>query len=493
MFSDIKAVTKHFFIYGMGSILGRIASFILLPLYTHYLSTSEYGTLDLLELTTYIIGMFLAAGISHSLLRFYYDSEDPERRKLVVSTSLISISVVSLLGFVILSLSASSISELVFKNQDYITLFRLVFLSLMFSLISEIPLSLFRAQQRSVLYTIISLIRLVLTLSLNILFIVGFKWGIKGIILSSLCIQALSGVVLTSMILKQVGLKFSVPIFKEMLKYGIPLIPEGAGYFVLNFADRFILQRFTNLSEVGLYSLGYKFGMIISPMITDPFLSIWRPKMFETSKREDAKNLYSVMFTYFMFVEIFAGLFISILIIDALKIISSPEFYSCYKIVPLISFSYILMAGYFFVQMGLLQRKKTKHVAYIVLVAAGINVGLNLLLVPRLGMWGSAISTILSFIVLFIFNYAVSNTIYYIKYQYLRLAKMLVLAVSLYFLASAINIDSFILSISTRTIIALSFPLLLYVLRFYTPEEIQKIKNIIARVLNSFRSKGKAK
>jgi O-antigen/teichoic acid export membrane protein len=290
-----------------------------------------------------------------------------------------------------------------------------------------------------------------------------------------------------------VGLRFSTPIFKEMLRYGLPLIPEGVGYFILNFADRFILQRFTNLSEVGLYSLGYKFGMIISPMITEPFLSIWRPKMFETAHNKNAKDLYSVMFTYFMFVEIFAGLFISILIIDALKIISSPEYYGCYKIVPLIAFSYILSAGYSFVQMGLLQRKKTKHVAYIVLVAAGLNMGLNLLLIPRLGMWGAAISTILSFLVLFIFNYAVSNKIYYIRYQYLRLAKMLVLAVLLYFLAAAIKIDSFILSISTRTVIALSFPLLLYVLRFYTAEEIQKFKNIITRVLGSLKAKEEAK
>ena len=89
MFEEVKSVTKHFLVYGVGNVLSKIAGFILIPVYTHYLATSEYGTLELLELTTYVVGMFLAVGISESVMRFYYDSDEPDKRLEVVSTALL--------------------------------------------------------------------------------------------------------------------------------------------------------------------------------------------------------------------------------------------------------------------------------------------------------------------------------------------------------------------------------------------------------------------
>ena len=491
MFDDIKSVAKHFMIYGMGSILGRIAGFILLPLYTHYLSTSEYGTLELLELTTYIVGMFMAAGISHSLLRFYYDTDVPEEKDIVASTALISIWVFSTLGFIILALTSNTISNLVFSSNDYTELFRLVFLGMMFSLIGEIPLSLFRAQQKSTLYTVISLIKLIINLCLNIVLIVKYDMGIRGIIISSLTTHALTCIVFSIYTIKKTGLHFSYPKFKEMLIYGLPLIPEGVGQFVLIFVDRFILQRFTTLSNVGIYSLGYKFGMIISPMITDPFLSIWRPKMFELANKENAKNFFETMFTYFIFIQIYFGLSISVLIIDALKIISNPEYYSAYKIVPFISFSYILSGAYYFMQMGLLLKKKTKHFTYIVLVIAAINTGLNFLLIPIIGIWGAVFSTTISYLLLVIFIYVISSKIYYLKYQYLRIFKLFAAAAIIYLLAYYIKIDSLVVSVSIKILLLVSYPFILYIMGFYISEEINKLKVIYSKIILTIKNRKK--
>jgi O-antigen/teichoic acid export membrane protein len=487
MFDEMKSVAKHFLVYGLGNILSKIVGFILIPVYTHYLTTSQYGTLELLELTTYIAGMFLALGISQSVMRFYYDSEDPQKRQEVVSTALFSIWVVSLFAVIWFLLFSPQVSFLVFKSSDYTGLFRIVFLTMMFSLASEIPLSFIRAQQRSVLYTVISLCRLILSLGLNILFIMGFGWGVQGIILSGLITNGISSLYLSFYTIKQVGISFSLGKLKEMIKYGLPYIPGGAGMFVLNFLDRFFLQRFTSLSEVGIYSLGYKFGMIINPLVTDPFFAIWRPKMFELAKREDAKDIYSLMFTYFLFLEIFLGLGISVLIKDVLRIISSPEYHNAYKVVPLILLSYILWGGYFHMQVGILLKKKTQHIAYIIGMSALSNLLLNILLIPRLGIWGAALSTLVSFGIMFILNYFVSNWIYYVKYQFARLFKLLTLAVVLYLVSLQVNMNSLFWSLVVKTVLVLSFPFLLFLLRFYTPKEIQKIKEILSQAGKSLR------
>jgi O-antigen/teichoic acid export membrane protein len=481
MFEEMKSVGKHFLVYGIGNILSRIVSFILIPLYTYYLTTSEYGTLELLELTTYIAGMFLALGISQSVMRFYYDSEEPKKRQEVVSTALLSIWAISLGGICWFILFSPSISILVFKSVNNAGLFRLIFLTMALSLANEIPLSFIRAQQKSLLFTAISVSRLTLSLGLNILFIAGFGWGIRGIILSGVINQGIASIFLSAYTLKQTGISFSWVSLKEMMNYGLPYIPGGLGMFVLNFADRFFLQRFTSLSEVGIYSLGYKFGMVINPLVTDPFFSIWRPKMFEFAKREDAKDIYSVMLTYFLFLEIFLALGISVLIKDVLVIISSPEYRSAYKVVPLILLSYILWGGYFHMQVGILLEKKTKNIAYIVIISALSNLLLNYLLIRWIGMWGAALATLTSFGIMFLLNYVISSRIYYVRYEFGRIFKLLALAVVLYLVSLGINTYSLFSSLFVETILVLSFPFCLFFLRFFTPPEIRKIKEIVSK------------
>jgi len=482
MFEEIRSVGKHFLIYGFGNILSRIVSFLLIPLYTHYLTTSQYGTLELLELTTYIAGMFLALGISQSVMRFYYDSDDPGKRHEVVSTALLSIWVIALFGMSWLVLFSPGISILVFKTIDNAGLFRLIFITFAFSLSNEIPFSFIRAQQKSILFTVISVSKLTLTVVLNILFIVGFKWGVRGIILSGVISNGISGILLTAYTIKQTGIHFSWTRLKEMIRYGFPYIPGGVGMFVLNFADRFFLQRFASLSEVGIYSLGYKFGTIINGLVMDPFFSIWRPKMFELAKKEEAKDIYSVMLTYFLFLEIFVALGISVLIKDVITAISDPAYHAAYKVVPLILLSYILWGGYFHVQVGILLSKKTKNIAYIVAVSALSNLIMNYILIPRMGMWGAALATLVSFAIMFILNYLISMRIYYVKYELVRIVKLFGLALVIYLVSLTMKANSLFILLFMKTILVLCFPFVLFFLQFYTPREISKIKEIAPTV-----------
>ena len=487
MFEEVKSVTKHFLVYGVGNVLSKIAGFILIPVYTHYLATSEYGTLELLELTTYVVGMFLAVGISESVMRFYYDSDEPDKRLEVVSTALLWIWGVSLFGVVWLLLLSADISLLVFNNSGNADLFRLIFLSMTFGLVSEIPLSFIRAQQKSLLFTAISVSRLIVNVGLNVLFIVGFGWGIRGIILSGLITHGLIGVLLSVYVFRLTGFSFSVAKLKNMVKYGIPYIPSGLGMFVIHFVDRFLLQRFTSLSEVGIYSLGYKFGMMLNPLVNEPFFSIWKPKMFELAEKEDARKIYSVMFTYFLFIEIFLALGISILMKDVLVIISAPAYHGAYKVVPLILLSYVLWGSFLQVEIGILLKKKTRYIAYVVAVSAGVNLALNFFLIPRIGIWGAAFSTLASFGITTVLTYVISNRIYRVQYQFARIFKLLALALVLYLASLGISTDSVLSSILVKSLLVLSFPFCLLLLRFYTAPELRKIKEILSRTARSFR------
>jgi O-antigen/teichoic acid export membrane protein len=269
----------------------------------------------------------------------------------------------------------------------------------------------------------------------------------------------------------------------------LPFIPSGIGLFAMNFADRFFLQRFTGLSEVGIYSLGYKFGMILNPLITSPYQTIFRPKMFELSKRDDAKEINSLLFTYFMFIEVFAGLGIAVLIKDALIFISDPAYHSAYTVVPFVVLSYIFNAAYIHAQVGLLITKTTKYVAYIVATSALSNLALNFLLIRHIGMWGAVIATVFSFGLMYGLTLFLSRKVYHVSYQWFRVAKIFALAGAMYWVSLKISFDSATLSLLLKTAFVLTFPLWLFVLRFYTPKETGKMKELASQAAKSFQQK----
>jgi len=489
MFGIIKSVAKHTIIYGVSDMLSRMVGFLMIPLYTHYLTPSDYGTLELLDLTTYVVALFLAMGISQSVVRFYYEYEDVEKKKQVISVALITIWTASVIALAFLTIFAKQISIVVFRSPDYFRLFNIIFVTLVIGLSNEIPLTVMRIEQKSVLFVSISLTKLVLTLSLNILFIVKFKMGVLGILVSGLISASIAGLFLLIYTLRRVKLSYSFSLLSNMLKYSLPLMWSWFGMFVLNYGDRFLLQRLTTLSDVGIYSLAYKFGILPNVLILSPFLMIWAPKRFDLLKEPNAQSIYSVIFTYFMFLELYIGLGIGVLIKDVLKIVADPSFHQAYQYVILIVMAYIIYGAYIYVQFGIHVEKRTKHLAFATLIGAGINVLANFLLIPRINVWGAALSTFIAFTFLLIYIYVPSQKLYHVPYEIARLVKMTVVAAVLYVIAHFINPENIVLSLIVKFSIAFSFPLVLYLTRFYTSRELAKLSEIRKQVCNLFKAK----
>lgn len=491
MFDVVKSVARHFFVYGLGRMLGRVVSFLLIPFYTHYLLPSDYGTLEMIEVTVYLVGTFLGAGLTHATLRYYFESEEDSYRRTVVSTALLSVLFVCFVLGGALALISPTVSTLVFESQEYGGLLRLAVISLTATVVAETPLVFIRAREKSVLYTIISLLRMIANLSLNILFIAKYGMGVRGVILGGLLTEAALGLSLSVYTIKSVGISFSRDRLKEMLWYGLPYIPGGFVISILLVTDRFVLQRFTDLTQVGLYALGYKFGLVIGAMVTDPFFLIWRPKMFEIAKRDDASEIYGRMLTYFLFLELFVALGISAGVKDVIAIMADPKYHSAYQITPLIVLAYIMGGTYNHAQVGILVAKKTKYILYIQIVGAIAGIGLNLALVPFIGAWGAASATFFAWSLLTFLAYRISQRFLHVDFEFGRIAKMLAVALALYWVSLHLDVSSNIyLNLSLKLLLAATFPLALIAVRFYEPVETVKIREIMASAWSRMRRRG---
>lgn len=471
MISDFKQVLKNSAVAGIGNIVGKAAAFLMIPVYTTYLTPQEYGIAELLDLTSIVIGLVLGFGLTAATLRFYFEYQDQPTRNAVVSTALIASGVAMLVTVLAVSAFSTDISRLVFKTPEYHAYVTISLWNLFLSATIEVPIALLRAQQRMVFFTGVSITRLVSSLSLNILFIVYFDWKIWGLLYSTFFTSASIGLFLTARTLWVVGCRFSPRLLKSMLAYGLPYVPETIGMFILHSSDRLFLQEYGTLAQVGIYSLAYRFGMALHLLLHSPFWMVWGAKRFELIRHPGREALFGHVLTYFVYCHVFAGLALSLLAQDILQLVAAPQFHAAAHLIPLIVLSYLVFDMYYLLQTGICIQKQTKYLGLILTVTACLNLGLNFLLIPSLLALGAALATLLSFIAMAGGAYVISQRLLPLPYEFGRIAKLFLVAIALYGVGISLPPLPLPYAVPLKSLLAATFPVALLAVRFYTPDE----------------------
>ncbi|MDR4499281.1 MAG: oligosaccharide flippase family protein [Candidatus Scalindua sp.] len=487
MINQYKDILKHAIIYGLTGLLGRALGFLMIPIYTRYLTPADYGVIEILDVFVSIIGVLVCMGISMSVFKFYYSYDSKKEKNEVISTAIIFTFLITGVFVFTGVINRELLSNLLFQTNAYTKYIKIVLFTFLFDNTFNILLAFIRAQQKSLLYTTISIARLLIGLGLNIYFVVFRGMGVLGILYSGLIMSCSGSILLMVYVIKEVGIKFSIKNSKEMMRYGLPLVPSSIGMFVIHFGDRFFLQRFSDLSQVGLYSIAYKFGFMINLLIVLPFSLVWDAKMFEIEKQDDAKQVYKRVFTYFMFLLIFSFTAITILIKDAMSIVVDEKFFDAYKIVPFIACAYVFNGSCYMLRIGLYLRKKTEYIGIVTAITTCVTIVIYYILIPSMGAMGAAISTLLSFLFWNVLTYVVSQRVYKIRYEWGRIAKLCLTSILLIFFSDLIYFDHCQLSFLLKSFIILLFPLILIALYFYQKPEIDLIKKTVLKLSNSLR------
>jgi O-antigen/teichoic acid export membrane protein len=482
MFEELKKISSQTLIYAVGILLSKAIGFFLIPLYTHYLTPEDYGILELLELTSFFAGFFIAMGIHNAILRYFAYYDQTRNKYEVISTAILFVSFSGFFITIILVIFSNFFSQLVFDTVKYSYLFSIVFVNLYFGILLELCRTSLRAEGKSVLFTILAVIYTFFAVSLNILFIVVLRLGIKGILYSTFIVQLILLFYLAIYFYPKTKLHFSFSKLKPILKYGIPFIPTGIFLFILNWADRYFLKIYANLEIIGLYSLGYKIGMIVVMLGGFPFSLFWNAYMFDVYKKPDAKKIYSNVMTYYFLVLSFIALGLSCLSKELITILADPAFLKSYLIVPLISFAMVFMTLDNILRVGILTSNKTHFLPYVEGFAAVVHIGLNFLLIPSFGMVGAGISTLLSYVIRANATIFVSNRFYPIQFEYKRLLLIIANVAILIFVSKIIRSETLGWAIAGKILIVLIFPVLLYLTNFFQLDEKNYIKYNIIKI-----------
>jgi O-antigen/teichoic acid export membrane protein len=474
---SIRSIAKHSAIYSVADLLKKGVGFFMIPLYTHYLSPADYGLLEILTLILEIIAIIIGARLLSAKTRFYHFYKSQSDKRELYSTALLFVIAINIIVVAALSTSASKLSKLLLGGESYAPHLLIIIMCFGIQSIYLVGENDLIIRKKSFFYSILSLGLMILGLSLNILFLSKYHMGVWAILWSMLIVKCINLFAVIPYTLRGSNLCFSIEKLKRMLRYGLPLVPASLAMFAIHFGDRFILQKYCSLSDVGIYSLGYKFGMIISLLIADPFQRSWSTHSFEIAEHPDAKATYARIFTYYSFLLILTALAIVIFINDLIGVVVPDTYANAAQLVPIIILAYVFMALANFVMLGLMITFKTQRVAYFQIPLAVLNIGLNIVLIKPLGSLGAALATAITFGLMLIISFWMSQRAYPISYEYTRLAFLAGTAIALYSISKLFS-GSWLFQLGLHCTIVAAFPISLYALKFFNRDEIRFARSL---------------
>jgi O-antigen/teichoic acid export membrane protein len=481
MLEIIKSTVRNSFIYGIGNVAIKLVGLVLIPIYTNpeYLSTNDYGALGILEVSSQFLVALLGLALVQALTRWYWDKKFLQNQKSIFFTILFFTIGMSILAVLALAPFSNGLSDLLFKSSDYSYLIVLMLISSAFMVISQVPMSLMKLQSKSGLYSISNIVKLLVTLILTIYLVVFQKRGLNGIFEAQILGNVFFFLMLVGYLKRNIIPRFELKILREMLVFSAPLVLGSVSGILLTIFDRYALNYITNLEDVGIYTLGYKIANSIKILIVTSIQLAISPLLFKMMNKEGNKRFYSKVMTYSSYVVLIVVLAISLFSLEIVKVFTSSQvFWRSSTLIPILSLSVFFGLLKDTSLIGLQITKKTKIIGIVVLIIAILNLGLNIVLIPKYNIMGAAVSTLLSQIIFFIVILIYAQNYYEIPFEIWKISKMLLVGLVLYGISFLATGSELVIRLVVKIILLTSFPFILKWINFYDEIELDTLKNV---------------
>lgn len=469
--AELKRLGRHSVVYGVGGLVSRILAVLLLPLYTHYLTPANYGAIETLVALTTVLVIVLRAGISSAFFRFYFDAHTPEERVVVVRTSFWFTMTMATAGLIVGVVLADPISHTL--NGMTPGLVRAAFVGLWAQMNYEQLTSLFRVEERSVQFAFASLANVILTVAATILLVAVWHKGAVGVLVGNFTGTLCVYVGLLAYRRYQLGLTFNRELFREMNRFGMPLVPAGLALWAINFIDRLFLNTISGAAETGRYSIGVRISSVIVFLFT-AFRTAWPAFAYSIEDDDSARRTYGFVLTYLLFICCWLTLLLGLLAPWVVHVLTTPHFYSGSRVVSILCFASTAYAAYTVMAIGIGRVRKTQFNWIITGAAAALNIGLNFALIPPWGMMGAAISTVAAYTLMFLLMTWNAQRLYPVPYQWRRVVTLVGVAVALTVIGKAVHAP-----LPLAAFLALVYPLVLLPLGFYLPAERRRLRKVV--------------
>ncbi len=392
-----KQLVKNTLIIAIGKISTQIISYILLPLYTSRLSPSEYGTYDFVCTVSLFLCPIITLLMEESMFRFLIDASSKKEEKKIIGQTILY----TLFGIVIFVPLAILILNLINYTSSLILAFIMFVISNIFIGLSN---ALARGLSKIKLYSLSNFILGIVTIILNIFFIVALKAGAEGLLWANTIANIATAIVIFVMLrLWNYFGKYDKPLMKEMIKYSVPLVPNSISWSIINMSDRIILTQLISSAANGIYAMASKFPNIIS-VVYGYFYTAWKESAARITKEENKNKYYNSIYHDTKRLLFAVTICLIAVMPFAFPILINKAYDEAYIYIPLIMIAtyYSNLSSYFG---GIFSAfKDTKIMGTTTLVAATINLVIDLLLVKLIGIYAACISTLIADLIVYFYR-----------------------------------------------------------------------------------------
>ncbi|MBI4428744.1 MAG: oligosaccharide flippase family protein [Ignavibacteriales bacterium] len=486
MFARILSLGKETAIYGLSTVLGRLLNFLLVPFYTNLLVPGEFGIIANVYAYIAFVVVVYGYGMEQAYMRFFSTAQSAEQRE-VFSAPFFSLVVSSVVFSSLIYVFAPAISLLIDVGKDQAGIIGYAAWIVFFDTVALIPFASFRMVHRAKTFAALKLSNIVLTLVLNVVFLVSFHMKVEGVFLANLVASVTTCVLSVWMVRPNITLRFSSARYAEILRFALPLMPAGLAGVALQVVDRPILKSLTDDATLGIYQANYRLGIFMM-LVVGMFDYAWRPFFLNHANDPDAKPMFAKILTYFSAVLMSVFLFVSLFVEDLVRLqiggryLLHPDYWPGLAIIPWVLFAYVFTGMYTVFVPGVYLEKKTQYVPLNSGFGAILKVVLNFSLIPVLGLMGAAQATLWAYVAMAGGMFLVSQRFYRIDFEWVKILKVTLLAVGLYAFSRALSLDAASLAgILAKIMIAAAYVASLFALGVIETSELQRLKTLFAR------------
>ena len=426
--SDNKILVKNTIIYSIGEIFPKVLNFLILPIFTSYVTANEFGIISYTNTLIGFISVISTLSLNTYLLRKLFEIQNENvRRKLIFSTFMAITIMNILLLLIVYSLGPRSFTKYNVKVPFY-PFIHLTLLTNFFDIFSAIPFVLLRVNKKANSFVFLNILKGILTFGTTCVLLIYFKKGIFGYFYSRLIINIFFSFFFITYVIKNSIFKFDFNIVKEGLKFSLPLIPGTISYLIISVFDRIVIEKYVSLSSLGVYSLIQAIAMAMSIIIQGAYKA-YEPDVFKKYGTNEynffINKLFKILFTILIILSFPLTLYIK----EIIQLFTKPEYQVGFYLMPFFLTTVIFTSQNTMLNTLAIAEKKTKISSYSLILGAILSIALNIIFIPHFGIIVPAISSIIAYMCMNIFLYkSISTKLDDFKFYYIDVSLFLLIS-----------------------------------------------------------------
>lgn len=475
--ADLRRLGGQTLVYGLGTILLRAASFLMLPVYTRFLTRDDYGIVGLATSVMGVLAIMFPLGLHGAMGRLYTDAREEERRREVLGTLWLGAAVAAGLLALATELAGARWGDVLSRQVPYDPYVRWAVWAAFAQVLPLVVAAYLQMSERPGAYVLVTSAPALLSIAGIVVEVVIRRQGAEGYLRGTLAGTALGALPALWMTLRHARWRFRGELLKRGLAFSLPLVLQAGAGWLLVISDRVILERYLPLAQVGLYTVAFQVAAVIT-VAAQAMNSAWSPYLFRKDEEEGpaARERLARLATYFCAAIAWGALGVALGGRDILRLMAGPAFQEGHAVLPWLALSGALGAAYL-VPAGLLfVRARTGWICVTTALSGLAAAGLNLALVPRFGFVAAGWSAVAGQLLHLALVAGLASRVFPLPYEGGRLLRIAAAGAALYALGRLLPAEPWGATAAGRAAVWAAFPLALAITGFLTPGERARLR-----------------